>query len=87
MKFISTRGNSEVKNAASAISMGLAEDGGLFVPSSFPKVSLEELEKMIGYDYAERAATVLYKYLEEYDYEELLSACKKAFRFEICKAS
>ena len=88
MKFISTRGRSEVENAAIAISMGLAGDGGLFVPSVFPKVSFCELEKMLDCDYAERAATVLYKYLEEYDYDELLSACKKAYsKFEDADAA
>jgi len=88
MKFISTRGKCEVENAASAIAMGLASDGGLFVPSVFPKVSVDELESMLEMSYAERAATVLYKYLEEYDYNELLSACEKAYsKFEDADAA
>lgn len=83
MKFISTRGKSSVINAASAISKGLADDGGLFVPEFFPRVSIEELTSMLDMDYAERAKTVLFKYLEEYDEAELLSACKSAYsKFE-----
>ncbi len=83
MKFLSTRGKSEVINAAAAISKGLADDGGLFVPETFPSVSREELTAMLDMDYAERAKTVLYKYLEEYDESELLSACKSAYsKFE-----
>lgn len=83
MRFISTRGKSEVSCAANAIAKGLADDGGLFVPEKFPTVTLEEIEKMTECDYAERAATVLYKYLEEYDYSELLTACKNAYaKFE-----
>ncbi len=83
MKFISTRGISSVINAAAAISKGLADDGGLFVPEFFPQVSVKELTNMLDMDYAERAKTVLYKYLEEYDGEELLSACKSAYsKFE-----
>ncbi len=83
MKFISTRGLSSVINAASAISKGLADDGGLFVPEYFPSVTTSELNKMLDMDYAERAKTVLYKYLEEYDQDELLSACKSAYsKFE-----
>lgn len=83
MKFISTRGKSQAINAASAISKGLADDGGLFVPEIFPQVSSIELGNMLEMDYAERATTVLHKYLEEYDKAELLSACKSAYsKFE-----
>ncbi len=83
MKFFSTRGKSEVSSAANAIAKGLADNGGLFVPEKFPEVSLTDLQKMCDFDYAERASFVLSKYLEEYDYDELLSACKNAYsKFE-----
>lgn len=78
MRFLSTRGNSVAKNAAMAITKGLADDGGLFVPESFPDVS-GELNSMLKMDYAERAAFIIGKYLEEYDQKELYSACKKAY--------
>ena len=83
MKFISTRGKSEVSCSAMAIAKGLAEDGGLFVPEIFPQVSETELNSMLEMDYAERACLVLKKYLEEYEEKELLSACKNAYsKFE-----
>lgn len=78
MKFFSTRGKDVAKNAAQAISKGLADDGGLFVPEFFPDVK-NELPKMLDMDYAERAAFVIGKYLEEYDKAELLAACQKAY--------
>ncbi len=78
MNFISTRG-SETVSGARAIVQGLAKDGGLFVPETFPAVSGEELEQMLEMDYPERAAFVLHKYLDEYDEEELLEALKKAY--------
>ena len=78
MKFLSTRGNDTAKNAAEAIVKGLASDGGLFVPEYFPNVS-DSLSDMIKMSYPERAAFILSKYLEEYDYAELLSACKNAY--------
>ena len=88
MKFVSTRGKSEVINSAMAIAKGLAEDGGLFVPEKFPTLSVEELKLMLDMDYAERACAVLHKYLEEYDKEELLTACKNAYsKFEDCDAA
>lgn len=79
MKFISTRGKTEVLNAATAIAKGLADDGGLFVPEGFPLITEQELQNMLDMDYAERACTVLHKYLEEYDVQELLQACKVAY--------
>ena len=44
MKFISTRGRSLAENSAFAIAKGLADDGGLFVPEKFPKVSFSDLK-------------------------------------------
>ena len=78
MQFISTRGEEKV-TGAEAIVKGIAADGGLFVPASFPAVSQEELESMLGMDYPECAAFILHKYLDEYDKDELLAALKKAY--------
>ena len=78
MKFISTRGKCEVNSAAEAIVKGLADDGGLFVPEKFPNLSAE-IEKMLDLDYAERATKVIGSFLEEYDKEDLLTACKNAY--------
>lgn len=78
MRFISTRGNESV-NGAQAIAQGIARDGGLFVPETFPQVEKSELEAMLTMSYAERAATVLHKYLDEYDFEELKAACERAY--------
>ncbi len=82
MKFISTRGGEKV-TGAQAIVKGLSDNGGLFVPEKFPQVSAEELDEMIGMSYPERAAKVLYKFLDDYDEKELLSACEAAYaKFE-----
>ncbi len=78
MKFISTRGG-ECVSGARAIAQGIAKDGGLFVPEKFPSVSQKELEEMLPMSYAERAAVVIHKYLDEYDLGELKSACEKAY--------
>ena len=78
MKFISTRGG-ECVTGARAIAQGIAKDGGLFVPENFPAVSAAELDAMLGMDYAERAAFVLSKYLDEYDFEDMKAACEKAY--------
>ena len=83
MKFISTRGKDVAINSAMAITKGLADDGGLFVPEIFPSVTNSEMEKLLDMNYAERACLILSKYLEEYDYDNLLVACENAYsKFE-----
>ncbi len=82
MRFISTRGKESV-TGAEAVVRGSAGDGGLFVPEFFPAVSAEEIEQLCAMDYPERAAFLLSKYFDEYDGEELLSACREAYaKFE-----
>ena len=78
MKFISTRGGAAV-TGAQAIVRGLSPEGGLFVPENFPAVTGAEMEEMLSMSYPERAARILLKYLDDYDGDELLSACEKAY--------
>ena len=79
MLFISTRGKSEPVSASKAITTGIAPDGGLYVPSQFPKLSIDDIKSLWQMDYAERTAFVLSKNLTEYDYKRLENACKKAY--------
>ena len=60
----STRGNKNEVKSAEAIARGLSEDGGLFVPTSIPKltIGLEELRNM---DYKELAFTIMKEFLTE----------------------
>lgn len=82
MDFISTRGGGAV-SAGAAILKGIAEDGGLYVPSFFPELSKEELRNMVPMDYAERAACILGMYLTDYTEAELLEYARKAYaRFD-----
>lgn len=82
MKFISTRGGESV-SGAQAIVKGLSDNGGLFVPEKFPRVSLQEIENMCGQSYPERSATVLCKLLDDYGERELKAACEQAYaKFE-----
>lgn len=79
MYFISTRGGAKV-TGAEAIVQGLAKDGGLYVPETFPTVSKEEMDAMADMSYAERAAFILGKYLADDLGEEFLrEVCEKAY--------
>lgn len=78
MDFFSTRGEGPV-SGAKAIINGIAKDGGLYVPSSFPTISKEDIEDMIMLDYEERAAYIISQYLTDFSYEQLLEYTKKAY--------
>ncbi|MBR5987210.1 MAG: threonine synthase, partial [Clostridia bacterium] len=83
MKYISTRNASHAVSGSEAILMGISPEGGLFVPESFPQVTLAEIEAMGEMSYAERSATVMSRFLDEFTYEELLEIANRAYsRFD-----
>src|SRR5450432_866049 len=58
MKFISTRGQVEPKTFREAVALGLAPDGGLFLPESLPDIS-PRLPGWRNLSYAELCAEFL----------------------------
>lgn len=74
----STRNSNTKVTASQAILKGLAEDGGLFVPSAIPKlpVSLHELKDM---SYQETAYTVMKEFFTDFTEEELKNCIAKAY--------
>ena len=80
MLYQSTRDASHKKySAAEVIKMGLAPDGGLFIPESIPALTTEEIAALCGDSYPVRAAKILGKFLADYTYEELISDCEAAY--------
>ncbi|MHC1683306.1 MAG: threonine synthase [Clostridiaceae bacterium] len=78
MFYRSTRGDEKTFSSVEAIVKGIADDGGLFVPVSFPelKISLEELLKL---DYKDIAFEVIHSFFDEFTEEELKGAIDKAY--------
>lgn len=74
----STRNADCTVTASQAILKGLAEDGGLFVPVSIPKldVTMDELKEM---DYQQTAYAVMKQFLTDFTEEELKSCIKNAY--------
>ena len=74
----STRGQGGEVKASQAILKGLADDGGLFVPTTIPKleVSVNELSKMT---YQEVAYEVMKLYFTDFTEEELKNCINKAY--------
>ena len=78
LMYTSTRKGKETVTASQAILKGLASDGGLFVPTSIPKldVTIDELSKM---DYKETAYEVMKLFLTDFTEEELKACIDKAY--------
>ena len=76
--YSSTRNGEEKVTASKAILKGLADDGGLFVPESIPKldVIIEELAKM---SYQETAYAVMKLFFTDFTEEELKNCINKAY--------
>ena len=74
----STRNAEKTVTASEAILKGLADDGGLYVPVSIPKldVTLDELKEM---SYQETAYTVMKQFLTDFTEEELKNCIAKAY--------
>jgi len=68
MNYKSTRGSAAV-TASAAIVKGLAPDGGLYVPESFP--AMPKAETLIPLSYKERAGVILSAFLKYFTKEEV----------------
>ena len=67
-----------------ALLKGLAPDGGLYMPDSFPVISREELSEFSGKKYYEIAFTVLNRIIgNEIGDNDLLDLCRDAYYFDV----
>lgn len=64
MDFISTRGEAPTLGFCDALLAGLARDGGLYLPKSWPKFSKREIKALRGKSYQEVAFAVLKPFVE-----------------------
>lgn len=79
MYYLSTRNSNCKVTAAQAIAQGISNEGGLFVPESLPKISLDDISAMVGTSYNDKAKTVLSKFLTDFSEEELNHCVDSAY--------
>jgi len=65
VKYISTRGQAPRLSFEDALLAGLASDGGLYVPESWPRLSDATLRSFVGADYATVAKAVLHPFMAD----------------------
>ena len=74
----STRGKEDAVTASMAILKGLSEDGGLFVPTSVPKLDIP-MEKLAQMSYQETAYEVMSRFLTDFTEDELKTCIRNAY--------
>ncbi len=79
MNYISTRGASGTFTSAETIKLGPAPDGGLFMPEFIPEFVKDNLKKIAGMQYPERAAYILSHFLNDFAFSSLLDDCRIAY--------
>ena len=80
MRYISTRGQAPVRDFAGVLLAGLAEDGGLYVPESWPHFAAADWRALRGLPYPELAAHVMQPFVgDALPFETLQSLCRGAY--------
>jgi threonine synthase len=81
MKYTSTRDASIVASFEEVICSGYAPDGGLYVPQTIPKFSLDDLTHWTDLGYVDLAFEIFRRFIskEEISHEKLREICDAAF--------
>lgn len=84
MRYISTRGAAPILSFEDVTLAGLASDGGLYVPETWPSFSMADIKALQGLSYVETAVAVMRPFVEgSLDETDLRALCQTAYgRFE-----
>lgn len=63
MRYVSTRGEAPALGFTDVLLTGLARDGGLYVPETWPKLSTETISGFLGKPYADVAFDILHPFV------------------------
>ena len=86
MKYLSTRGHAgQPANPefCDILLGGLAPDGGLYLPETYPQVTRAELDAWRGLSYAELAFAILSKFITDIPAVDLKAICAKTYTAEV----
>jgi threonine synthase len=83
MKYISTRGQSPAISFSEILLGGLAPDGGLYLPESYPQFSDADLSAMRGMNYRDLAYAVLSRLVDDIPAADLKAIVDKTYVPEV----
>ena len=83
MKYISTRGQTEPMDFSDVLLMGLAPDGGLMLPESYPQVDSAILNKWRKLSYPELAFEIMRLFATDIDEADLKDIINRTYTKEV----
>jgi len=82
MRYVSTRGRAPEQTFSEILLSGLAADGGLYVPASYPRVGAAELNEWRSLSYAELASAVIGRFADDIGNDTLLALTRATYTAE-----
>ncbi len=83
MLYVSTRGHADRKRFCEILLEGLAPDGGLYLPETYPQVDAATLESWRGLPYAALAFEILSLYIDDIPAADIKALCEKTYTEEV----
>lgn len=83
MKYISTRGQSPALSFSEILLGGLAPDGGLYLPESYPQFTDVDLTAMRSMNYADLAFAILSRLIDDIPAADLKALIAKTYTAEV----
>ena len=74
MKYVSTRDNSKEYNFVDVFVKGLADDGGLYVPKSLKKYSIDQLDEIKNFNYNQLSVEIINQFSSDFITKDELSS-------------
>jgi threonine synthase len=79
VKYISTRGDATPRGFSDILLEGLAPDGGLYLPTHYPRVDVQTLSRWRGLPYAQLAFEILSLYVDDIPAADLKRLCDATY--------
>ena len=80
MRYVSTRNTAKTYDFKDVFIKGLADDGGLFIPSSLPKYSEKEIQELRSLNYSDLAKKIIFPFIGNFmDKDELSKIIDKSY--------
>lgn len=83
MKYISTRGNTEPMEFSDVLLMGLAPDGGLMLPESYPKIDSATLDAWRKLSYPELAFAIMSLFATDIPKDDLKDIIDRTYTADV----
>ena len=83
MRYLSTRGHAAPQSFCDILLGGLAPDGGLYLPESYPQISRAELDAWRQLSYADLAYEILAKFITDIPADDLKALVARTYTAQV----